>query len=149
MRDRRRWRRRWLRHHVIAAPIGIGLITAGLAWLGRTEVAEQTASVTYLKTAASMAYLSTVAYAFIAALVEGGISMGLWALDERRERIERAKDEGRAEAAKEYKKRLEQVVAQATASAVQEAEERREKALAAARERARADGVDLDKYLNP
>ena len=102
-----------------------------------------------------MAYLSTIVYAFIAALVEGSISMGLWALDERRERIERAKDEGRAEAAKEYKKMLALVTqeaasaAQEAASAAQEAEERREKALAAARERARADGVDLDKYLNP
>ena len=95
-----------------------------------------------------MAYLSTIAYAFIAALVEGGVSMGLWALDERRERIERAKDEGRAEAAKEYKKML-ALVTQEAASAAQEAEERREQALAAARERARADGVDLDKYLNP
>lgn len=101
-----------------------------------------------------MAYLSTIAYAFIAALVEGGISMGLWALDERRERIERAKDEGRAEAAKEYEKRLALATqeaasaAQEAASATQEVAER-EKALAAARERARADGVDLDKYLNP
>ena len=95
---------------------------------------------TYLKTAATMAYLSTVVYAFIAALMEGSISMGLWALDERRERIERAKEEGRAEAAREYR----QMLAQA-------AEERKqqEDALAAARERARAEGIDLDKYLNP
>ena len=121
----------------MAAPIGIGLITAGLAWLAQTEVEGQTASVTYLKTAASMAYLSTVAYAFIAALVEGGISMGLWALDERRERIERAKEEGRKEAAKEYRQML-----------AQERKEQ-EEALAAARERARAEGIDLDKYLNP
>ena len=120
-----------------AAPIGIGLITAGLAWLAQTEVEGQIASVTYLKTAASMAYLSTVAYAFIAALVEGGISMGLWALDERRERIERAKEEGRKEAAKEYRQML-----------AQERKEQ-EEALAAARERARAEGIDLDKYLNP
>ena len=91
-----------------------------------------------------MAYLSTVAYAFVAALFEGGISMGLWALDERRERIENAKEEGRAEAAKEYR----QMLAQA---AKERAEERKqqEDALAAARERARAEGIDLDKYLNP
>lgn len=137
MRNRRSRRHRWLRHHVMAAPIGIGLITTGLAWLAQTEVEGQTASVTYLKTAASMAYLSTVAYAFIAALVEGGISMGLWALDERRERIERAKEEGRKEAAKEYRQML-----------AQERKEQ-EEALAAARERARAEGIDLDKYLNP
>ena len=141
MRNRRSRRRRWLRHHVIAAPIGIGLITAGLAWLAHTEVEGQTASVTYLKTAASMAYLSTVVYAFIAALMEGGISMGLWALDERRERIENAKEEGRAEAAKEYR----QMLAQELAKERKEQED----ALAAARERARAEGIDLDKYLNP
>ena len=125
----------------MAAPIGIGLITAWLAWLAQTEVEGQIASVTYLKTAASMAYLSTVAYAFIAALVEGGISMGLWALDERRERIENAKEEGRAEAAKEYRRMLAQELAQER--------KQQEEALAAARERARAEGIDLDKYLNP
>ena len=81
-----------------------------------------------------MAYLSTVGYAFIAALVEGGISMGLWALDERRDRLERAKDEGREEGRTEGR-----------TTAVNEYEDK----LAAARERARAEGIDLDKYLNP
>ena len=92
-----------------------------------------------------MAYLSTIAYAVIAALVEGGISMGLWALDERRERIERAKEEGRAEAAREYR----QMLAQAIAQAIKERKQQEEEVLAAARERARAEGIDLDKYLNP
>ena len=141
MRNRRRRNRRWLKHHVIAAPIGVGLITAGLAWLGQTEVAGQTASVTYLKSAASMAYLSTIAYAFAAALVEGSISMGLWALDERRERLERARDEGRAEGRKEASKEYQQKLDVAA--------KEREDALAAARERAKAEGIDLDRFLNP
>ena len=59
--------------------------------------------------------------------------MGLWALDERRERIERAKAEGREEGRKEGR-----------ATAVNEYEDK----LTAARERARAEGIDLDKYLN-
>ena len=122
---------------MIAAPIGVGLITAGLAWLGQTEVEGQAASVTYLKSAASMAYLSTIAYAFVAALVEGSISMGLWALDERQERLERARDEGREEADKEYQQKL--------ALAVKEHED----ALAAVRERAKAEGIDLDRFLRP
>ena len=138
MRNRRRRERRWLRHHVIAAPIGVGLITAGLAWLAQTEVAGQPSSVTYLKTAASMAYLATVTYAFIAALVEGGISMGLWALDERRDRLERAKNEGREQGREEGRK-------EGRTTAVNEYEDK----LAAARERAKAEGIDLDKYLNP
>ena len=119
---------------MIAAPIGIGLITAGLAWLAQTEIEGQTGSVTYLKSAASVAYLSTLTYAFIAALVEGGISVGLWALDERRDRLERAKAEGREEGRKEGR-----------TTAVNEYEDK----LAAARERAKAEGIDLDKYLNP
>ena len=145
MRNRQRRNRRWLKHHVIAAPIGVGLITAGLAWLGQTEVEGQTASVTYLKSAASMAYLSTIAYAFAAALVEGGISMGLWALDERRERLERARDEGRVEGRKEGRKEASKEYQQKLAAAAKE----REDALAAARERAKAEGIDLDRFLNP
>ena len=85
-----------------------------------------------------MAYLSTVGYAFIAALVEGGISMGLWALDERRDRLERAKDEGREEGREEGR-------TEGRTTAVNEYEDK----LAAARERAKAEGIDLDKYLNP
>lgn len=85
-----------------------------------------------------MAYLSTVVYAFTAALVEGGISMGLWALDERRDRIERAKAEGREEGRKEGQKA-------GRTTAVNEYEDK----LAAARERAKAEGIDLDRFLNP
>ena len=82
--------------------------------------------------------------------------MFFWAWEEHKNRMARARDElaraldearteglaegraeGRAETAKEYETTL--------AMAARE----REEALAAARERAMAEGVDLDKYLNP
>ena len=86
--------------------------------------------------------------------------MFFWAWEEHKNRMARARDElaraldearaeglaegltegraeGRAETAKEYETTL--------AMAARE----REESLAAARERAMAEGVDLDKYLNP
>ena len=57
---------------------------------------------------------------------EGGIRIVFWAWPERKKVILRFKDAGRAELVKE-----------------------REAWLAAVRERARADGIDLDKYLKP
>ncbi len=67
--------------------------------------------------------------------------MGLWALDERRDRLERAKAEGLEEGREQGR---EQGRKEGRTTAVNEYEDK----LAAARERARAEGVDLDKYLN-
>ena len=64
--------------------------------------------------------------------------MGLWALDERKERLDRARDEGRVEGRKEGQK-------EGRKAATKEHED----ALAAARERAKAEGIDLDRFLNP
>ena len=77
--------------------------------------------------------------------------MFFWAWEDHKNRMERAKNEGRAEAAKEYEASLAQVAKEYEVSLAQAAKERKqqEDALAAARERARAEGIDLDKYLNP
>ena len=135
MQEQRTRERRWLRLHAITAPIGVAAATALLAWLGQSADESQPATVRFLNSAASKAYLATVTYALIAALAEGIGRMFFWAWEDHKNRMERARNEGRVEAAKESK----------LAAAVKE----REDALAAARERAKAEGIDLDKYLNP
>ena len=67
--------------------------------------------------------------------------MGLWALDERKERLDRARDEGRVEGRKATRREYEEKMALAA--------KEHEEALAAARERAKAEGIDLDRFLNP
>ena len=68
--------------------------------------------------------------------------MGLWALDERKERLDRARDEGRVEGRKEGQK-------EGRKEGRKAATKEHEDALAAARERAKAEGIDLDRFLNP
>ena len=105
--------------------------------------------------------------------------MVFWAWSEHKKAIQRFKDAGRAEAAKEYEPKLAELakerdalLAAADARQAQLADERqaqlidaavtkaldarlgaaareREDSLAAAWERAKADGIDMDKYLKP
>lgn len=159
--------RQWLRLHAITAPIGVAAMTALLTWLGQAagETGEnQPATVRFLNSAASKAYLATVTYALLAAIVEGVVRMVFWALSEHKKAVQRYKDagraegraegqaraqargrargrrEGRAETAKEYEVKL--VAAKAETAKEYEAK------LAAAKERAKAEGIDLDKFLN-
>ena len=105
--------------------------------------------------------------------------MVFWAWSEHKKAIQRFKDAGRAEAAKEYEPKLAELakerdalLAAADARQAQLADERqaqlidavvakaldarlgaaareRDDSLAAAWERAKADGIDMDKYLKP
>ena len=114
-------------------------MTALLAWLGQpTATDNQPATLRFLDSAASKAYLATVAYALLAAIVEGVIRMVFWALAEHEKVVERHKDEGRAEGLAEGES-----IGSAKTAKEYEAK------LAAAKERAKAEGIDLDKYLNP
>ena len=134
MQEQRTREGRWIRLHAITAPIGVAAATALLGWLGQSAEESQLATVRFLNSAASKAYLATVTYALMAALAEGTGRMFFWAWEDHKNRMERARNEGRSEGRSEGRK---------------EAAKEQEEKLAAARERARAEGVDLDKYLNP
>ena len=91
--------RKWLRRHAMAAPFGIFLVTIILNYISAPE---QWSTRESLKSVASLVDLGAVIYAAIAVLVERGVRVMFWALDERRKwrakwRAE-AQVEGRAEA---------------------------------------------------
>ena len=140
---------RWLRLHALTAPIGVAAVTALLAWLGQSTDDSQPQTVRFLNSAAGKAYLGTVTYALIIAAVERTIRMAFWAWSEHKKAIDRFKSEGRAEGRAEG---LAEGLAEGRKEAVREYEQKlaqREAQLTDARERARAEGIDLDKYLNP
>ena len=112
-------------------------MTALLAWLGQPTNDDQPATLRFLDSAASKAYLATVTYALLAAIVEGVIRMVFWALAEHEKVVERHKDAGRAEGLVEGR-------AEGRAELAKEYAAK----LAAAKEWAKAEGIDLDKYLN-
>ena len=146
--------RRWLRLHAITAPIGVAAVTAVLGWLGQSSDESQPVTLRFLNSAAAKVYLATVTYALIAAVSEGVARMFFWAWEDHKNRMERARErarnEGRSEGLNEGRNEgraegLNEGRNEGRAEAAREYEN----ALAAARERARAEGVDLDKYLNP
>ncbi len=141
MQEQENRERRWLRLHALTAPIGVAALTALLAWLGQSTDESQPATVRFLNSAGGKAYLATITYALIVAVGEGVVRMVFWAWSEHKKAIDKFRNEGRAEGReegrKEAAKKYEQEIAQ------------REAMLAAARERAMAEGIDLDKYLNP
>ena len=176
MQERGNRERRWLRLHAITAPMGVAVVTALLAWLGQSTGENQSATASFLDSAADKAYLATVTYALMAAIGEGVVRMVFWAWSEHKKAIQRYRDEGRAEGraevaaelAKEREARLaaaderqaqladarqaqliEEAVAKALDARLGAAAREREDSLAAAWERAKADGIDMDKYLNP
>ena len=65
----------WLRLHALTAPLGVAAVTALLAWLGQPTNDNQPATLRFLDSAASKAYLATVTYALMAAIVEGVVRM--------------------------------------------------------------------------
>ena len=91
------WReRQWLRRHAIAAPFGVFAATALLVirsgqWAGWGS----------LELAANLVELGAVLYGMAAVLVEGGIRMVFWALEERKRMIKEREDLGRAKLVEE------------------------------------------------
>ncbi len=73
--------------------------------------------------------------------------MVFWAWSEHKNAQERFKNQGRTEATKEYEKKL-AIAAKEHQDKLATAAKEHENKLAAARERAKAEGIDLDKYLN-
>ncbi len=86
--------RRWLRRHAIAAPFGIIVIIALLTYVAAPD---QWNGREGLKSAASLVDLGAVLYAVAAVLVERGVRVMFWALDERRKWRERWRTEAQAE----------------------------------------------------
>ena len=91
------WReRQWLRRHAIVAPFGVFAATALLVirsgqWGGWGS----------LELAANLVELGAVLYGMAAVLVEGGIRMVFWALEERKRMIKEREDMGRAKLVEE------------------------------------------------
>lgn len=101
------WESRWLRRHAIFAPFGIFLATGLMAyWIepGQWKGAES------LQSAAELVDLAAVIYAMVAVLLERGVGMIFWALEERKKRRERWRAEGRAEGLAEAKQVYETVL---------------------------------------
>ena len=83
--------RQWLRRHAITAPFGIFAATALLVvrsgqWDGWES----------LGLAADMVDLGAVLYAMVAVLVERGVNMVFWALEQKRKREKETNDRIRA-----------------------------------------------------
>lgn len=87
------WREmRWLRLHAMIAPFGVFLVTVLLlARSGKWSGWES------LESAATLVDLGAVIYAMVAVLVERGVDMVFWALEQRRKRLEEQRQEARAE----------------------------------------------------
>ena len=88
------WQSRWIRRHVMFVPFGIFITTGLLAYFtepGPWEIR------TSLKSAASLVDLGTVVYAMAAVLIERGIRMWFWALDQREKWRAKWREEAQAE----------------------------------------------------
>ena len=86
--------RRWIRRHAMFAPFGIAATTALLLYLTGKAQWNNGESLELLS---SLVDLGAVLYAMAAVLVERGIRMWFWALDERRKWREKWRTEARAE----------------------------------------------------
>ena len=88
------WERRWVRLHAMAAPAGILATTLLLTywrqgWYWRWPDG--------LDRAADLVDIGTVIYAVIAVVIERGVNVIFWALEERKKRRERRQAEAQAE----------------------------------------------------
>ena len=83
---------RWLRLHAMVAPFGVFAVT--LLLLARSG---QWGGWESLEPAASLVDLAAVVYGMIAVLVERGVRMVFWALDERRKWREKRRNEAQAD----------------------------------------------------
>ena len=88
------WERRWLRRHAIVAPFGIFATTLLLTYWTEHGQWQPPSS---LDPAAHLVDLAAVLYAMAAVLVERGVRLMFWALDERRKWRAKAREEGRQE----------------------------------------------------
>ena len=105
---------RWLRRHALLAPFGVCGATALLAYLA----VRQGDYPSFLMSAGELVDLGAAVYGMVAVVIEKGLDVMFWALEQRKKRIEKAQAEwsakgrveGRAEgyavAQKEFSARL-------------------------------------------
>lgn len=100
------WSERWLRRHALAAPFGVFAATALLTYLytqGQAQPRELT------QTAAGFVDLGAVLYGMVAVVIEKGITLMFWALEQRQKRQKAFRDEIVAQAERAVFARLEPV----------------------------------------
>ena len=88
------WERRWLRRHAMVAPFGIFATTALLTYWKERGQWQASAS---LESASELVDFAAVLYAMLAVLLERGVRLMFWALDERRKWRAKMRAEARAE----------------------------------------------------
>ena len=93
---------RWLRSHALFAPFGICGATALLAYLA----VRQGDYPSFLMSAGELVDLGAAMYGMVAVVIEKGLDVMFWALERRRQRIEKIRAEGYAIAQKEFSERL-------------------------------------------
>ena len=88
------WSSRWFRRHAILAPFGVSAITWLLSWseIGHYRWWDKP------ELASSLVDLGAVLYGMAAVLMEGGVNMVFWALEQREKRRKKLREEMRAEA---------------------------------------------------
>lgn len=84
------WSERWLRRHALAAPFGVFAATALLTYL-HTQGQAQPRELT--QTAAGFVDLGAVLYGMVAVVIEKGITLMFWALEQRQKRQKAFRDE--------------------------------------------------------
>ena len=84
------WSERWLRRHALAAPFGVFAATALLTYL-YTQGEAQPRALT--QTAAGFVDLGAVLYGMAAVIIEKGITLMFWALEQRQKRQKAFRDE--------------------------------------------------------
>ena len=99
------WEGRWLRRHAMVAPFGILATTLLLTyWLERWQWHGRAS----WEILAGQVDVGAVIYAMVAVLVERGVRLMFWALDERRKWRARMRAEARAEGLAEGRTEAEQ-----------------------------------------
>ena len=97
------WSERWLRRHALAAPFGVFAATALLTYLytqGQAQPRELT------QTAAGFVDLGAVLYGMVAVVIEKGITLMFWALEQRQKRQKAFRDAITSEADKKLIERM-------------------------------------------
>ena len=100
------WSERWLRRHALAAPFGVFAATALLTYL-YTQGEAQPRALT--QTAAGFVDLGAVLYGMAAVIIEKGITLMFWALEQRQKRQKAFRDAIAAQTERDVFARLESV----------------------------------------
>ena len=99
------WEMQWPRRHALAFPFGATAATALLTYL---TTGGQGTLAANLKVAAEMVDLAALIYGMVAVLIERGVRMIFWALDQRRQWRAALREEWREEGREEVRAAVKQ-----------------------------------------